>query len=183
MQDHGIGDVCDVKLVKTHQTIPLGHAPPQFVERIHRSLQVGQFPVHFPHELMKVQSCLAHNGHSREKTVHQEALATANPTVHVHATRDRWASDQLLEGIGPLFLVRSPFTRTAIQRFHSPQLGRIAGVAPRGELGLIDLANGLHAVRVRSSACACRLPVPLPWSPRKVTDGHDRCGQCLRHWP
>ena len=63
VQDHRVGDVGDVELVEADQPVALGHALAQFVQRVHRALQVGQLAVHLAHELVEVQPRLAHQRH------------------------------------------------------------------------------------------------------------------------
>ena len=67
------------------------------------------------------------------------------------------------------------------KRIDSAQLRRVALESARGEFRLVGLLDAHRAVR--SSACACRPPAPLPWSPRTTTGVRGRCGQCPRRWP
>ena len=81
VQDHGVGDVSDMKFVKANQLEPLGHANTEFVQRIDRALQISQFAVHFAHELMEMQTGFAFNRDGIEKAVHQKAFAATDPTI------------------------------------------------------------------------------------------------------
>jgi hypothetical protein len=39
VQDHGVGDVGHMKLIKAHQPVAFGHALAKLVQRVHRALQ------------------------------------------------------------------------------------------------------------------------------------------------
>ena len=122
MQDHGVGDVGNVELVKADQTVFVGDALAQRVQRIDRALQLCQLAVHLPHELMKMQAGLAPDRHRAKKAVHQEAFAPPDPSVKVNASGNTGAVDELLECIGPLVLVMLPLQRTALERCNAAQL-------------------------------------------------------------
>src|SRR4030095_9588000 len=84
------------------------------------------------------------------EAVHQEALAAPDAAVHVDAARNFRPVDQLLEDVGALLPELCPLTRAAIQRLDRLQLRRVAAIAPRGEFGFVDLADGRrHAWPVR----------------------------------
>ena len=148
MQDHGIGDVRHMKLVKTYQPVFLGDAFGQQVQRVDCAVHAGKFTVDLAHELVKMQPCLALERHGIKKAIHQKTLATPNATVHVDAARDRGAIDQLLERVGALLTVLAPLTRTSLKCLHRTQLRRVRGVTPSEKLGLVDFSDG-H----RTSVC------------------------------
>ena len=56
VQNHGVGNVRDMKFIKTNQAIALGNTPSQLIERIGRALQLAQLKMHLAHELVKVQT-------------------------------------------------------------------------------------------------------------------------------
>ena len=105
VQQHGVRHVVDVELVETDQLEALGHAFAKHINRVFRALQIGQFTVHLAHEFVEVQARLALDRHGIKKAVHQEALAAANPAVHVDPFRDRQAVDEFLQRTGTLALV------------------------------------------------------------------------------
>ena len=143
MQDHRVGDVRDVKLIETDETETARNATPEFVQGVDGTLEVLQFPVHLAHELMKVQSRLAGERDGLEKAVHQEALATPDPTMHVDAPRDGRTAQQLGQRIGAACLVGCPFTLAALQRLNGPQL---CGVTAETLLGQRTGVQGAHAL-------------------------------------
>ena len=63
VQDHRVGDIGDVELVKADQPEPPGDALSQLVERIDRTLELLQLAVDLAHELVKVQPGLARQRH------------------------------------------------------------------------------------------------------------------------
>ena len=77
---------------KQIRRIAPGDAPAQFVQRVHRAVQVLQLAMHLAHEFVEVQSCLALQRHRLVEAVHQEALAAADPAVHVDPARNRRAA-------------------------------------------------------------------------------------------
>ena len=146
MQDHGVGDVRNVKFVKTNQLVALGNFGPQRIQRVLRTLQHMQFTVHLPHEFVKVQPHLALDGHGIEKAVHQKAFTPPYAAVHVHPAWNFRLLKQLFERVRAFGLVRSPVIGTALQRIHGAQLGGIGGKTFGGEFGLIGRTDRLtHA--------------------------------------
>ena len=138
MKNHGVGDVGHMKLIKTNQPVLFGNALGQFVQRIHCALQPRQFPVHFAHELVKMQPGFPLERHSAKKAIHQKALAPPYSPVHVNTTRDIRTVDQLFEGIGAFLLELRPLLGAAVQCINRPQLRRICGIAAGNQLGLVS---------------------------------------------
>ena len=87
VQDHGIGNVGHMKLVKANELIALGHPPSQLLQRVDGSLHQSHLTVNFSHELMEVQTRFVLHRHRVVKTVHQKTLATTYTTKHVNTTR------------------------------------------------------------------------------------------------
>ncbi|MNV65253.1 hypothetical protein D3C71_1579420 [compost metagenome] len=139
VQDHGVRDICDMKLVKADEFVALGNARTEHIQRVYRTLQTSEFAVHLAHELVKVQAHLALEGNRVEKAVHQKAFTPPHPTVHVHTPRNIRAVDQLLERIGASCFVRSPVIRAALQGINRTQLRWVTLVAFSGQLGQISL--------------------------------------------
>jgi hypothetical protein len=114
-----------------------GHPLAQRVQRIHGALQLGEFAVHFAHELMEMEPGLAHQRDGAVEAIHQEALAPADAAVQVDAARNVGPVDQLLQGVGALLLEVGPFAGAAIEHFDRPKLRRITPVATLGQLALV----------------------------------------------
>ena len=142
MQDHGVGDVGHMKFIKTNELVLLGNLLAQNIQGIDRALQLSQFTMHFTHEFVEMQSRLALDGHGLVKTIHQKAFATPHATVHVNATRNGWAIDQLFERIRTFFFVLRPLGGTTLQRSNGSQLRWVALETSRLKLFLIVFLNG-----------------------------------------
>ena len=137
VKNHGIRNVCHVKFIEANQPITPGNTFTQLVERVCRALQILQFPMHLPHELMKVQADFALERNGAEKAVHEKALTPPHPSVHVNPTRNIRPVDQFLEGIRALPLKRRPLGRAALQSIDCAQLRWIADVAARTQFSLV----------------------------------------------
>ena len=144
VQDHGVGDVGHMELVEADQPVLARHLPGEHVQRVDRALQQGQLAVHLPHELVEMQARLALHGDGPEEAVHQETLAAAHATVHVHAAGDLRTVDQLLEGARTLAPVVRPIGRTAVQRRDNGELPGIRLVGPQLELALVRRQDRGH---------------------------------------
>ncbi len=183
VQDHGVGHVRHVEFVETDQLVALGNACAELVQGVDRALQVAQLAVHLAHELVEMQPRLAAQRHRVVEAVHQEALAPPHPAEHVDPARDLRVDEHLLQRVGAALLVRCPLGRTPLQRVDGTLLGGVGGVAALLERGLVGAADRQGRTRIRSSACACQRPGPLPWSLPTARGGRGRCGQCLPRWP
>ena len=182
MQDHGVGDIGHVKLVEADQPKALGDALAKLVQGILQTFEFRQLAVHLAHELVKVKARFAPQRHRQEEAVHQEALAATHPTVHVHATRD-WRLDQEpSDRIAALLQVLLPLVLAALQGINGTHLGRVGGKAALGQGAFKKLAYA-HQGAIRSSACACRRPRPLPWWLRSRMGVHGKSVQCPLRWP
>ena len=95
VQDHRVGDVGHMELVKANQLVTLGHAFAQLIKRVDGALDHGQFAVHLAHEFVKVQTGFALDGHGRKKAVHQKTFAAPHPAKHVHALGNLRAAQEL----------------------------------------------------------------------------------------
>src|SRR5450756_2726953 len=115
MQNHGICDVSNVKLVKTNQSIFFSHAHRQHIERIGGTPKIDQLPVNFAHELMKMQPGLALERQCAKKTIHQKAFTPANAAVQIDPKRNVRMVDQLLDRVGALLPEPGPVPRAALQ--------------------------------------------------------------------
>ena len=94
-ENHGVGDVGNVKLVETDEA-PLARDPRRDRgERIRLLLQPGQILVDVAHERVEMDARLAPHAHRREKPVHQEALAAPDPAPQIDAARDVGRREQL----------------------------------------------------------------------------------------
>jgi hypothetical protein len=77
MQDHGIGNVGHVELIKTNELVTFRHASTQFIQGIDGALHQGQLAVNFAHELVKMQARFAlRRGTALKKQSIKEALAS-----------------------------------------------------------------------------------------------------------
>ena len=137
MQNHRIGDIGDMELVKTDQPVLLRHAFAQSIQWVNRALKCRQLPMHFPHKFMKVQTRLALERHCAKKAVHQKAFAATDAAVQVNTAWDFRSVQQFLKGIGPLFLEVPPFCSAALQSCNRSQLSWITGVPAQLQLALI----------------------------------------------
>ena len=150
VQDHRVGDVGHVKLVEANQPVAARDAPSEFVQRVHRALEVLQFAVHFAHELVKVQPCLARQRHGLKKAVHQEALAAPHAAPHVDAARNRRAHEQLGDRVAAARLVFDPLGLATLQRNDGPQLRRVRRVAPLGQGCQVELPHAHQVCAIRN---------------------------------
>ena len=125
MQNHGVRNVCHMKLVKANQSIPLRNAFTEFVKGIHRALQVSQFPMYLAHELMKMQPGFASQRHGIEKAVHQKAFAPPYTPVQIDTTGRFRVINEFFERVGALFLQITPLGSAALQRIDGSQLRRV----------------------------------------------------------
>ena len=151
VQDHGVRDVGHVEFVKTNQLVTLGHALAQHVQRVDRALQLAHFAVHLAHELVKVQTGFAFDGHGVKEAVHQKALAPPHPAEHVHTARDLGAVDEFFQAVGALGFVGRPVVGAALQGRDGALLGRVGGETPDLEFTLVvrgdgELAHGLASM-------------------------------------
>ena len=144
VQDHGVGNVRDVELIKTNEFITLSHALSQCIERVDGTLQISQLAVHFAHELMKMQPCLSLQRHCVEKAIHQKAFTPPNPAVHVDTPGNVWPVNQLFKCVGPLFLVLRPFIGASLQSLNRPKLRGVRLKPAAVQLALIGGLNALH---------------------------------------
>ena len=126
MQYQCVGNVGDMKFVKTNQLIAKRHAFAQHIKWVSGTLQVMEFAVHLAHELMKMQARFALEWDRLEKTIHQKTFAAPHTTVQIDAPGDGGMVDQFLERVATFFLVNGPLLRTHIQGLHRTQLRRIA---------------------------------------------------------
>ena len=108
VQDHGVGDVSDVKFIETNQLETLGHAPTQFIQGVDGALQLMQFTVHLSHEFVEMQAGFTLYGNGLVKAVHQKAFPSANPTIQINALRNIGVVDEFFDGVGAFAFVTSP---------------------------------------------------------------------------
>ncbi|OIQ68044.1 hypothetical protein GALL_503700 [mine drainage metagenome] len=108
LENQGIGDIRDMKLVKTDQPVFFSNTLTQHIEGVDRPAQTGQFMVHFPHEFMEMQAGLAFQRYRTIETVHQKTFAPAHSAVHIDTPRNGRTVDQLFKRIGALFLEMGP---------------------------------------------------------------------------
>ena len=113
MQNHGVGNVSHMKLIKTNELITFGHTTTQFIQWIDRALHQGQFTMYFSHELMEMQASFVFDRHCIEKTIHQKTLATAYTTEHVNASRQFGFLLQKSKWTSNAFLIGRPFMGAA----------------------------------------------------------------------
>ena len=141
VQDHGVGDVSHVEFVKADQLVAFGDVGTQHIERIDGALQGAQFAMHLAHELLQVQTRLAHDGHRRVEAVHQKAFAAPHPAVHVDTARDVGVVDDFFQAVGAFFFVGAPIIGATLQGGHSSQLGGVAAEPPCFEFLLVGIGD------------------------------------------
>ena len=139
MQNHRVGDVGDMKFVKTNQLETLGHAQAQFIQWVDRALKFMEFSVYLTHELMKVQSGFALNRNRLVKAVHQETFTAPYPAVKINPLRNCGVVDQFFDGVGSFELVMRPSLRTNIERGNRLQLRRVTLKTSRFKFLLVNL--------------------------------------------
>ena len=139
IENHGVCDVGHMKLVKTDQLVLFGDFGTQRIQRVLRALHQVQLAVHLAHEFMKVQTHLAFDGHRIEKAVHQKALATPYPAVHVNALGQIGVVEQFFERVGAFVFINGPVISAALQCLNSTQLRRIALKTLGGQFCLVGL--------------------------------------------
>jgi hypothetical protein len=86
-EDHRVGDVGDVKFVKTEQPHFAGQAFGHLQEWIALALEFVQLAMDAMHEGVKVDAPLATVGHRVEEAVHQETLAAPDAAPEINTTR------------------------------------------------------------------------------------------------
>ena len=137
MQNHRVGDVGHMKLIKTDELIALRHALPQHIQRVLNALQLPKLAVHFAHELVEMQAGFALNGDCVKKQIHQKTLAAPHPTKHVDAFGHLRLVDEFFQRIGTLLLVTRPVLCTTLKLRHSTQLGWVRRKTALFERGLV----------------------------------------------
>ncbi len=140
VEDHRIGDVRHMELIKADELVLLGDPGAQHIERVLRALEQGQLALHLAHELMEMQTHLAAQWHGIEKAIHDEALAAPHPAVHVDPARNVGVVDQLLDRVRALVLVLLPGIGTALQGLHRTHLCRITLKTLGLEFGLVCIS-------------------------------------------
>ena len=114
VQDHGIGDVGHMELVKTNQLVPFGHLLAQHIQGIDGALQLAQLTVDLSHELMEMQTRFATDRYRFKKAIHQKTFAAPHAAVHVDTAWNGRTVDQLLQGVRTLLFVGGPFAGTTL---------------------------------------------------------------------
>src|SRR5438132_10346480 len=84
---HRVGDVRDMELVETDQAMTARDSARDGGKRIDGMLQSAKLVVDTFHERVEVNASLAPQGHRGIERVHQEALASADPSPEVNAAR------------------------------------------------------------------------------------------------
>ena len=105
VQDHRVGDVCDVKFIETNQLEALGHAPAQLVQWVNSALQFMQFTVNLSHEFVKMQTGFALNRNGLVEAIHQKTFSPAYAAKQINALRNIGVVDEFFEGVGTLEFV------------------------------------------------------------------------------
>jgi hypothetical protein len=129
VQNHRIGNVRYVELIETNQPVAFRDTARQCVERISLSFQLIELPVHFTHELVKMQTRLALDRHHLEEAVHQEALAASDAAPQVKALGQLGMDNQFLERVRAARLISDPLVVTGLQPLDRPQLSLVGPVA------------------------------------------------------
>jgi hypothetical protein len=88
-EDHGVGDVGNVKFVEAHQAKPPSDAGSDRQQRVFLVLERLKLFMDPAHERVEMHPRLAPQRHCRIETVHQKALAPSHATPEVHAARRR----------------------------------------------------------------------------------------------
>ena len=131
VQDHGVGDISNMKFIETNQLETLGHASAQFIQRVDRALQFMQFTVHLSHEFVKMQAGFTLNGNGLVKAIHQKTFSPAYTAEQINALRNIRVVDEFFDGVGTFELVAGPCLGAIVQRLDSSQLRWVAVKAPR----------------------------------------------------
>src|SRR5579883_1161700 len=92
-EDHGVGDVSDMKLVEAKQPSLrrkiIGDAPDRILTLIlakfHFLADRAQAFVHVKHEFVEMRTALAHDRTRFEEEIHQHGLAAADLAVDIEA--------------------------------------------------------------------------------------------------
>src|SRR6185436_16089049 len=88
-EDHRVGDVADMKLVKANEPVAARGPLRGGGDGVLGALQLIQVAMDLPHEMMEMHSPLAHQRDAEIKTVHEEALAAPHRTPEIHPFRQR----------------------------------------------------------------------------------------------
>jgi len=140
VQDHGVGDVGNVKFVKANELVALGNARAQHVQRVLRALQGRQLAVDFAHKFVKVQAHFALERHGVEKAVHEKAFAAPHRrtcTRHAECQGGSGAFSVRWSGA----FCKPPILRAALQGGNGAHLRRVAGKPFGSEFRLIGLLD------------------------------------------
>src|SRR5688500_14312715 len=97
--------------------------------------------MYFAHEFMKMHTSFAHDRHDRVEAVHQKGFAAPHTSPHVDTTWNIGATEQALELVRSLGLVRDPFVIRLLQALYCPALRFIGLIAALGKRMLIELPD------------------------------------------
>jgi hypothetical protein len=125
-EDHRIGDVGDVKFVKTEQPHFAGQPFGHLQEGIALALEFVQLAMDAMHEGVKVDTPFATVGHRVKEAVHQEALAAPDAAPEINATRHCRRSENAPQGTATPDLEREQIVVKALQTLGSRALRRVS---------------------------------------------------------
>ena len=138
MKNHRIRNVSHMKFIKANKAIFFGDTLGQFIQRIDRSLQTGQFAVNLTHKLMKMKTGFAFQRNCVEETIHQKTLAPPDAAKHVYTTRNIRTINQLLENVGSFSLEDRPLIGATFKCLYGPKLRWVSGIATGDQFSLIS---------------------------------------------
>src|SRR6185503_13976779 len=137
-EDHGVGDVGNMELIKANQSVTPSRALRDGRDRILGALERVELAMDLAHEVVEVHAPLAHQRHAQIEGVHQEALAAPDRAPQVDALRQRRLDQQALERARALLLVLGPLLVQALQALDRAPLGGIGNEAAALEALLVD---------------------------------------------
>src|SRR5437879_41353 len=171
-QDHGVGDVGDVKFVETDQPATPRGALGERGDRILGALQLVELAMDLAHEVVEVDAALAQERHAQIEAVHEEALAPSDGAPQVDAFRQRRPHQQAFQPGVAFRLVGGPVLVELLQPLDRAPLRSIADEPAAREALLVQRDDILHqpfSERLSTASAASR-----------VTSDIDGCAWLMR---
>src|SRR6185436_13912242 len=137
-EDHRVGDVGNMKFIKTNQSVTSSSTFRHCRDRVFGTLELVELAVNLAHEVVEVHAALAHQRHAQIERIHQEALAAPDRSPEIHPFGQRRLDQQALQRVIAPLLVLGPLLVQALQALDRAPLGRIGNEAAALEALLVD---------------------------------------------
>ena len=124
-QNHGIGNIADVKFVKTQDARFFGNIGGNGFERVLLAVFVAHAAVDFRHEGVKVDAAFAAVGQAAEERVHQETFAAPHAAVKIQAFGHFGRAQAASQKTVALAFEHHQFVPQAVEMLDGARLGGI----------------------------------------------------------